>query len=86
MPIGALAYDAARRRPEGRWLGVILFLAPFIVLATNSLSANDAGGPPIRTPVLLMIGFVLWLAWWLRTGADRPPVEELRPEPEPAAG
>ncbi len=86
VPIGALAYEAARRRPEGRWLGVVLFLAPFIVLATNSLSANDAGGPPIRSPVLLMIGLVLWLAWWLRSGADRPPVEDLRPEPAPAAG
>jgi len=86
VPIGALAYDAARRRPEGRWLGAVLFLAPFIVLATNSLSANDAGGPPIRTPVLLMIGLALWLAWWLRSGADRPPVEERRQEPVPAAG
>jgi hypothetical protein len=32
-----------------------LFASPFFVLITNSISANDLGSGPIRTPVALMI-------------------------------
>jgi glycosyl transferase family 87 len=70
VPIGAIAYDFARRRPGGEKVGLVLFLAPFVVLITNSLSVNEAGGPPIRTPVLLMIGLAIWLAYALRSATS----------------
>jgi hypothetical protein len=61
VPAGAIAYGALRARPGGRRIGMALFLAPFVVLVGNSLSANEVGGPPIRVPVLLMVAFAIWL-------------------------
>ena len=54
VPAGAVAYGAVREKTEGRWFGVALFAAPFIVLVTNPLSVTEPGGPLVRTPVLLM--------------------------------
>jgi hypothetical protein len=55
VPAGAIGYGAVRDRSWGRWVGVVLFASPFFVLITNSISANDLGSGPIRTPVALMI-------------------------------
>lgn len=66
VPAAAIAYGALRSRRNGRWLGVVLVAAPFIVLLTNPLSVNEVGGPPIRVPVVLMLAFAGFLAWELR--------------------
>ena len=51
-----------RDRAEGRWLGLALFAAPFVVLVTNPLSVNEVGGGPIRIPVVLMVAFIVAIA------------------------
>lgn len=66
VPAGAIAYGAVRARTEGRRLGLALFAAPFVVLLTNPLSVNEAGGGPIRVPVVLMVAFAVTLAVLLR--------------------
>jgi hypothetical protein len=66
VPAGAIAYGALRDRPEGRWFGLALFAAPFVVLLTNPLSVTEPGGPLIRTPVVLMVVFAVALAVALR--------------------
>lgn len=70
IPAAAVAYGAVRERPGGGWVGVVMLLAPFVILATNSVNANEVGGPPIRVPVVLMIAFAVWLFVTLRQ-ADR---------------
>ncbi len=57
-----MAYGAIRDRAEGRWFGLALFAAPFVVLLTNPLSVTEAGGGPIRIPVLLMVAFIVAIA------------------------
>jgi hypothetical protein len=66
VPAAAIAYRALRTRPNGGWIGLGLAAAPFVVLLTNSVSANDVGGPPVRVPVILMTAFVIVLAASLR--------------------
>lgn len=66
VPAAAIGYDALRGQRLGRQVGVALFVSPFVVLVVNGLSVNEVGGPPIRLPVLLMLGFVALLAWDLR--------------------
>ena len=66
VPAGAFAYGAVRDRVEGRWFGVALFAAPFVVLLTNPLSVTEPGGPLIRTPFLLMVALAVVLAMFLR--------------------
>ena len=66
VPAAAIAYRALRQRPGGGWIGIGLAAAPLVILLTNSISANDTGGPPIRVPVILMIVFVSVLAFALR--------------------
>jgi hypothetical protein len=62
---GAIAYGAARDRPGGGWFGIALLVAPFVILVTNPLSANDVSAPPIRVPVVLMAGLAVWMATFL---------------------
>ena len=62
VPAAAIAYRALRLRPNGGWIGIGLAASPFVILLTNSISANDIGGPPIRVPVVLMVAFVAVLA------------------------
>lgn len=66
VPAGAIAYGAVRDQTWGRRLGLALFAAPFAVLLTNPLSVNEAGGGPIRVPVVLMVAFAVTLAVLLR--------------------
>ena len=54
IPAGAIAYGAIRDRSWGPRVGVVLFAAPFFILLTNPISANDIATGPIRTPVALM--------------------------------
>ncbi len=77
VPAGALAYGAVRGRAEAPALGLALFATPFLVLVLNGLSVNQVGGPLIRVPVVLMLGFAVALAWLLR---DRPAVVAAVPE------
>lgn len=57
VPAAAIAYRALRLGPHGGWIGVALGASPFVILATNSVSANDVGGLPVRVPVVLMLLF-----------------------------
>ena len=66
VPAGALAYGAVRERAEGPWLGLALFLAPFVILVLNWIDVNQVGGPIVRVPVLLMVAFILVLVVLLR--------------------
>ena len=69
VPAAAIAYRALRLRANGGWIGIGLAASPFVILLTNSISANDTGGPPIRVPVVLMVAFVAVLAFALRPQA-----------------
>jgi hypothetical protein len=66
VPAAVIAYDALRGEGFGRRLGLAMFASPFLVLVVNGLSVNEVGGPPIRLPVVLMLGFAAMLAWTLR--------------------
>ena len=76
VPAGAMSYGAIRDRAEGRWFGLALFAAPFVVLLTNPLSVNEAGGGPIRFPVVLMIAFIMALGVLLRRVSPVAPLSE----------
>ena len=73
VPAAAIAYRELRLRPDGGRIGLALAASPFVVLLTNSISANDIGGPPVRVPVLLMVVFLAGLALALRAGTSRDP-------------
>ncbi len=75
IPAVVIAYGALRARPDGRWLGLAFFAAPFVILLTNPLSVTEPGGPLVRTPVLLMGAFVVVLAVALRTATRSAPGE-----------
>ncbi len=62
VPAGALAYGALREDRSGPAFGAMLFAAPFLVLLTNPIGANDVGGTPIRVPVVIMLVMVAWIA------------------------
>ena len=66
VPAAAITYGALRTRAYGGWVGLGLAVSPFIVLVSNSVSANDVGGPPVRVPVLLMAAFAVVIAIALR--------------------
>jgi len=70
VPAAAIAYRSLRLGPHGGWIGVAMGASPFIILATNSVSANDVGELPVRIPVLLMLLFAAVLVVAL---ADRRP-------------
>ena len=56
VPAAAIAYRGLRQRADGGWIGLALALSPLVILLTNSISANDIEGPPVRIPVVLMTG------------------------------
>ena len=58
VPAAAIAYRALRVQPFGRPAGAALLCAPFLILATNSIDANEVGGPPVRVPVVLMVALL----------------------------
>ena len=62
VPAACIAYRALRLRPHAGWIGVSLAASPFVILLTNSVSANDIAGPPVRVPVVLMTVFAIGLA------------------------
>ena len=62
VPAACIAYRALRSRPRGGWIGIALAAMPFVVLLTNSVSANDLTTLPIRIPVIVMALFALGLA------------------------
>ena len=62
VPAGALAYGAIRQDPSGPAFGALLFAAPFLILATNPISANAVDGTPIRVPVVIMLVMVAWMS------------------------
>jgi hypothetical protein len=70
VPAAAIAYRGLRRISNGGWLGLALALSPLVILLTNSISANDAGGPPVRIPVVLMTAFMVLLGLGLRARPD----------------
>ena len=72
VPAAAIAYRGLRQRPGGGWFGVALALSPIVILLTNSISANDIGGLPVRIPVVLMAAFIVLLVFTIRA----------RPEPQ----
>lgn len=72
IPAAAIAYGALRARTDGRWIGLALFVSPFVVLLTNPLSVTEPGGPIVRTPVVLIGAFALLLAVALRTAPREP--------------
>ena len=78
VPAAAIAYRALRDGPHGRFAGAALILAPFLVLVTNSLDANEVGGPPIRVPVALMVALLVVAAALLW---NRRPAAALRLNP-----
>ncbi len=73
VPAGAIAYRALRGMPGASRAGLILAVAPFVILVTNGISANAVDGPPIRVPVLLMAAFAIWLAVALSRGMPQSP-------------
>ena len=70
VPAAAIAYRGLRRLSNGGWFGLALALSPLVILLTNSISANDVGGLPIRTPVVLMTAFVVLLGLGIRARPD----------------
>lgn len=62
VPAGALAYGALRAERSGPAFGALLFAAPFLILVTNPLSANEVWGTLIRVPVVIMLVMVAWIA------------------------
>jgi hypothetical protein len=62
VPAGALAYGALREERSGPAFGALLFAAPFLILLTNPISANEVGGTLIRVPVVIMVIMVGWIA------------------------
>lgn len=62
VPVGALAYGAVREHRWGPAFGTMLFTAPFLVLATNPVSANVVDGTPIRVPVVIMLVMAVWIS------------------------
>jgi hypothetical protein len=62
VPAAAIAYRALREMPNAGRAGVVLAVAPFVILVANGVSANAVEGPPIRVPVILMTLFAVWLA------------------------
>jgi hypothetical protein len=72
VPAAAIAYRGLRQRPGGGWFGLALALSPIVILLTNSISANDIGGLPVRVPVVLMAAFIVLLLVGIRA----------RPEPQ----
>jgi Glycosyltransferase family 87 len=68
VPAAAIAYRALRQMPNAGRAGLVLALAPLSIPLLNGVSANAVNGPPIRVPVVLMIGFALWLAVALARG------------------
>ena len=62
VPAAAIAYRALREMPNAGRAGVILAVAPFVILVANGVSANAVEGPPIRVPVIAMALFAVWLA------------------------
>ena len=62
VPAAAIAYRALREMPNAGRAGVILAIAPFVILVANGVSANAVEGPPIRVPVIAMALFAVWLA------------------------
>ncbi len=83
VPAGAMAYGALRDHPDGGWFGAALFAAPFVILLTNPLSVTEPGGPLIRTPVLLMVGFAVALAVALRREGMTRSSQLTAPDPTP---
>lgn len=78
VPAAVVAYRALRERPNHALAATALFGAPFLILATNSLDANEVGGPPVRVPVALMVALLVSavaLLW------NRRPAAEHRPNP-----
>jgi Glycosyltransferase family 87 len=69
VPAAAIAYRALRRRTDGWVIGLALAASPFVILLTNSISANAVDGPPVRVPVILMTAFLIVMAVALRPGA-----------------
>jgi alpha-1,2-mannosyltransferase len=66
VPAAAIAYRGLRLRADAGWIGLALALSPLVILLTNSISANDIGGLPIRIPVVLMTTFAIVLALAIR--------------------
>ena len=62
VPAAAIAYRALRGMPDAGRAGLVLAIAPFVILVTNGVSANAVEGPPIRVPVIAMALFAVWLA------------------------
>ena len=62
VPAAAIAYRALREMPNAGRAGVVLAVAPFVILVANGVSANAVEGPPIRVPVIAMALFAVWLA------------------------
>ena len=71
VPAGALAYGVIRERRSGPAFGAMLVAAPFLILATNPVSANVVDGTPIRVPVVIMLVMVAGIAAAL-TRASQP--------------
>jgi hypothetical protein len=62
VPAAAIAYRALRGMPDAGRAGLVLAIAPFVILVANGVSANAVEGPPIRVPVIAMALFAVWLA------------------------
>lgn len=71
VPAAAIAYRGLRLRADAGWIGLALALSPLVILLTNSISANDIGGLPIRIPVVLMTAFAIVLALAIRGTGTR---------------
>lgn len=71
VPAAAIAYRGLRLRADGGWIGLTLALSPLVILLTNSISANDVGGSPVRIPVVLMTAFAIVLVLAIRDNGRR---------------
>jgi alpha-1,2-mannosyltransferase len=74
VPAGALAYGVIRSERSGPAFGVLLLAAPFLILLTNPISANDVYGTPVRVPVVIMLVMAGWIASALAQNRTRTPV------------
>jgi hypothetical protein len=61
VPAGALVYGAIRSERSGPAFGALLVAAPFLILLTNPVSANEVGGTPVRVPVVIMLVMAVWI-------------------------
>ncbi len=66
VPAAAIAWRGLRLRADAGWIGIGVALSPLVILLTNSISANDVEGPPVRVPVVLMTVFAIILVLAIR--------------------